>query len=183
VTPPAISFELLDERWLSDVAALVADPEVRRFTRIPEPPPDGFSERWIARYVEARGHEDGEREGFVALDDGGRFVGLGLAPDIDRDAGEVELGYIVPASARGRGIATAILDLLTSWAFSELLAERAYLIIDVQNHASRRVAERGGYLYEGVMRSVLLKQDRRIDAELWSRLPSDPPLSARASAS
>jgi len=28
---------------------------------------------------------------------------------------------------------------------------------------------------EGVMRSTYLKQGRRSDTELWSRLPSDPP--------
>jgi hypothetical protein len=31
-----------------------------------------------------------------------------------------------------------------------------------------------GYVREGVMRSVHFRGGRRIDAELWSRLPSDP---------
>jgi len=48
------------------------------------------------------------------------------------------------------------------------------LIIDVENPTSARVAERCGYRREGVMRSLHLKQDRRVDAGLWSRLPSDP---------
>jgi hypothetical protein len=37
-----------------------------------------------------------------------------------------------------------------------------------------RWTERCGYVREGVMRSVHLKQDIRTDAALWSRLPSDP---------
>jgi len=64
--------------------------------------------------------------------------------------------------------------LLTAWAFAQFGAMRAYLIIDVENRASERVAERCGYRREGVMRSTHLKQGRRIDAGLWSRLPSDP---------
>jgi RimJ/RimL family protein N-acetyltransferase len=60
------------------------------------------------------------------------------------------------------------------WAFGELGAMRAYLVIDVENHASARVAERCGYVREGVMRSIHLKQGERIDAGLWSRLPCDP---------
>jgi hypothetical protein len=36
------------------------------------------------------------------------------------------------------------------------------------------VAERGGYRLEGVMRSIHVKQGRRADAQLWSRLPTDP---------
>jgi RimJ/RimL family protein N-acetyltransferase len=47
------------------------------------------------------------------------------------------------------------------------------LIIDVTNEASRKVAQRSGYAFEGVMRSIHLKQGRRVDAELWSKLPSD----------
>jgi RimJ/RimL family protein N-acetyltransferase len=44
----------------------------------------------------------------------------------------------------------------------------------VENAPSKRIAERCGYQREGVMRSIHLKQDRRVDAELWSRLPTDP---------
>jgi RimJ/RimL family protein N-acetyltransferase len=166
-----VRLEQLDERWLDEVAELVADPEVRRFTRIPEPPPEGFAEGWIGSYQEAR--RDGSREGFAAVDGAGRFVGLGLAPEIDREAGELELGYIVAPGARGRGVATEILRLLTEWAFQDVQAQRIFLIIDVENRASSRVAERAGYRLEGVMRSLHLKPGRRIDAELWSRLPGD----------
>ena len=167
-----VRLELLDQRWVEDVADLVADPQVLRFTRIPEPPPAGFARTWIESYEAAR--IDGTREGFAALDGDGRFLGLGLAPQIDRAAGEAELGYIVARAARGQGVATAILRLLTDWALRELRAQRVILIIDVENPASARVAERCGYRREGVMRSLHLKQDRRVDAGLWSRLPSDP---------
>lgn len=167
-----VRLQPLEQRWLDEVDELVADPEVQRFTRIPEPPPEDFARGWIEMYNEGR--RDGTREGFAALDGDGRFVGLGLAPEIDHDAGELELGYIVASGARGRGVATEILRLLTEWAFQALHAERAFLIIDVENRASQRVAERCGYRHEGDMRSVHLKDGRRIDAGLWSRLPTDP---------
>src|SRR5580700_12019778 len=38
-----IRLEPLDERHLEDVRALVADPDVLHYTRIPEPPPDDFA--------------------------------------------------------------------------------------------------------------------------------------------
>ena len=63
---------------------------------------------------------------------------------------------------------------LTQWAFDEAGALRIVLIIDVDNAASVRVAERCGYVLEGVMRSSHLKQGIRIDAGIWSRIPSDP---------
>jgi RimJ/RimL family protein N-acetyltransferase len=68
-----------------------------------------------------------------------------------------------------------MLRALTSWAFAQG-ALRATLIIGVDNPASERVAERCGYVREGVMRSVYFKAGQRIDAGLWSRLPTDPPV-------
>jgi RimJ/RimL family protein N-acetyltransferase len=167
-----VRLERLDEEWLDHVADLVADPDVLRFTRVPQPPPDGFARSWITSYVVGR--EDRTRDGFAAVGGGGQFLGLGLAPQIDRASSELELGYIVAPAARGRGVATQILRLLTQWAFRDLQAQRIFLIVDVENHASDRVAERCGYRREGVMRSIHLKQGQRIDATLWSRLPTDP---------
>jgi Acetyltransferase (GNAT) domain len=74
----ALRLQPLDERWLDDVAELVADPQVRRFTRIPEPPPQAFARSWIDKYGEGR--RDGTCEGFAVVDGDGRFVGLGWPP-------------------------------------------------------------------------------------------------------
>jgi RimJ/RimL family protein N-acetyltransferase len=162
--------ELLDEQHLGPVAALLDDPDVLRFTRVPEPPPPDFERQWLDRYEAAR--EDGSAEAFAAVDGDGTFLGLALAPAIDREAAEVELGYITAPAARGRGVASEMLRLLTEWAL-EQGAQRIYLIINVENAASERVAARCGYTREGVMRSIHLKQGMRTNAALWSRLPSD----------
>lgn len=167
-----VRLEPFSKRHLGHVAALLADPDVLRFTRVPEPVPEGFERTWLGRYE--AGRRDGTREGFAAVDGGAAFLGLALAPTIDPETREVELGYIVAPGARGRGVATEILRLLTRWAFVDAGAERAYLMIDVDNAASSRVAERCGYIREGVLRSLHLKNDIRTDTELWSRLPSDP---------
>jgi RimJ/RimL family protein N-acetyltransferase len=71
-------------------------------------------------------------------------------------------------------VASAALRALTEWAFSELGAERLELLIATGNDASKRVAERCGYVREGVLRSAYFKQDLREDTEIWSRLPTDP---------
>ena len=152
---------------------LVDDPDVLRFTRVPEPVPPGFADGWGARYE--AGRAAGTMEGFAAFDpSGGAFLGLALIPEIDREARQVELGYLVAPPARGRGIATEMLRFLTRCAFEEAGALRAVLLIDVDNVASQRVAERCGYVLEGVARSLHLKQELRTDTQIWSRLPSDP---------
>lgn len=161
----------LAPRHLDGVAALVRDPLTIRHSRIPEPPPTDFAQQWYERYE--TGRADGTREAFALEDESGAFLGLTLAPAIDRTARTVELGYMVAPEARGRGVATKALRLATEWAFSELGAERIELMISVDNPASKVVAGRCGYLCEGTLRSVYLKPGVRADTEVWSRLPTD----------
>jgi RimJ/RimL family protein N-acetyltransferase len=167
----SVRLELLNEAHLGAFGAMLSDPDVLRFTRVPDPTPDDFAQEWLALYEQGR--RDGTREAFAAFDGDG-FVGLARAFGIDRGEAEAELGYIVAPAARGRGVGTAILRALTDWAFRSTNAERLRLVIDVENAASLRIAERSGYVREGVMRSVHFKGGRRIDAVLLSRLRTDP---------
>jgi RimJ/RimL family protein N-acetyltransferase len=169
----SVRLELLSEAHLGAVAAMLSDPDVMRFTRVPDPTPADFAQQWLTIYE--AGRRDGTREGFAVFDGHGAFVGVALAFGIDRDEGEAELGYMVAPAARGRGVATAMLRALTDWAFAETGVQRIRLVVDVENPASLRVAERAGYVREGVMRSVHFKNGRRIDAVLLSRLRTDPP--------
>ena len=164
-----IGLEPLTAAHVAAVEAMLDDPDVVRFTRIPVPAPPGFAQAWFERYDAARA--DGSREAF-AIVDGGGFLGLALAPTIEREARQCELGYMVAAAGRGRGVATEALRLLTDWAFGQGML-RAELHISVDNVASKRVAERNGYRLDGVLRSLWFKGDLREDTEIWSRLPSD----------
>ena len=167
----AIGLEPCGERHLPAIEAMLGDPDLLRFTRIPEPVPPDFARVWLGLYEDGR--RDGTREAFAIVEDG-EFLGLALAPRIDREAQTAELGYVVSPAARGRGVASEALRHLTSWAFDELGLLRLELMISVDNPGSKRVAERCGYVREGVLRSLHFKQDLRDDTEIWSRLPTDP---------
>jgi RimJ/RimL family protein N-acetyltransferase len=148
---------------------LTADADVRRFTRIPDPPPPGFAQTWCARYTSG----DDTRAAFMAIDADGEPLAVAFAPSLDREARTAELGYAVLPQARGRGVAREALALLTSWAFEDAQMLRLELQISVDNHASERVAAACGYVREGVLRSVHLKAGVREDVALWSKLPTD----------
>jgi RimJ/RimL family protein N-acetyltransferase len=84
-----------------------------------------------------------------------------------------EIAYVIAPYARGLGVATEAVRLLTEWAFASVGLERIQLKIDPNNAASIRVAEKGGYQREGLLRSVMNIRGNRIDALIYSRLPSD----------
>jgi RimJ/RimL family protein N-acetyltransferase len=168
----AIRLEPLTQAWAGEMLALTADPDVVRFTRVPASADAAFAEAWVGRYE--RGWEDGSRAGFTILDAAdGAFLGFAAAVDLDLDARQGELGYMVAPAARGRGIASRALTLLTAWALGPLALERVELRIDPANAGSIRVAERAGYRLEGVLRNLHLKDGIRTDVGVWSRLRQD----------
>ncbi|HLY34577.1 MAG TPA: GNAT family N-acetyltransferase [Jatrophihabitantaceae bacterium] len=167
-----VALEPWGRQHLAAMDAVLSDPDVLRFTRVPVPVPDGFATTWLARYEDGR--KDGVRDAFAIVDEHSHeFLGLALAPRLDAEERTAELGYLVLASARGRGVASAALQALTEWAFGKGM-QRIELLISVDNAGSKRVAQRCGYVFEGVLRSTYLKQGRREDIEMWSRLPTDP---------
>jgi RimJ/RimL family protein N-acetyltransferase len=167
---PELRYEPFAERHLELVEPLLADPEFLRFTRVPVPVPAEFARAWLAAYETGRG--EGTKEAFAILE-GEDLLGLVMAPRIDSGTLTAELGYGVVPAARGRGVATESLRFLTEWALGERKMVRLELMISVDNEASKRVAERCGYVLEGVLRSVYFKQGLRADTELWSRLATD----------
>ena len=167
----AIRLDPLDERYVPDFERLLDDPEVVRNTRVPSSPPPDFASLWVGRYIE--GWQDGSRAGFAILSSAAVFLGFGGVVDLDLDARQGEIGYVVAPEARGRGVASRALRLITRWALDELRLERVELHIDPENTASIRVAERCAYVREGVLRSLHFKEDIRGDTAIYSLLRTD----------
>lgn len=103
----------------------------------------------------------------------GRFLGLISLLDLDPEQRHATAGYWVAREARGRGVATSALRLVSDWAFEVLAVERLELTTAVDNVASRRVAEKAGYRLEGIMRSHMKTRTGRRDSTLYSLLPTD----------
>ena len=111
-----------------------------------------------------------EAEAYIDRQLGRLAEGIGLSfaianADTDRAVGGIGLwlqglvhgrataGYSVAPSARGRGIASAALTALTSYAWSIPGLHRIELYIEPWNVGSTKTAERAGYEREGLLRS------------------------------
>jgi RimJ/RimL family protein N-acetyltransferase len=103
----------------------------------------------------------------------GAVLGFAAIVQIDLEAREGEIGYLVAPAARGRGVARRAVSLLTAWGFDEIGLVRLELRIDVANGPSERVAEGAGYRLDGIMRSKHVKEGRRAHLGVWSRLRED----------
>jgi RimJ/RimL family protein N-acetyltransferase len=64
-----------------------------------------------------------------------------------------EVGYWIRSSRAGRGFVTEAVQALCDYAFTHIGAVRVELVVDEENIASRRVADRAGFQLEGTHRS------------------------------
>ncbi|MGK2949296.1 MAG: GNAT family N-acetyltransferase [Acidimicrobiales bacterium] len=85
-----------------------------------------------------------------------------------------QFGYWLAAGARGRGLATRAVTLMTGWLF-ELGAARVFLTIQSANAASAAVARRAGFTHEGTLRADGVWKGQRQDVDVFAVLPDDWP--------
>jgi RimJ/RimL family protein N-acetyltransferase len=104
----------------------------------------------------------------------GRLLGsIGIRWNERRDVGDI--GYWARRDVRGRGLVTRALVLVSRFALRHEGAARVQLRADVENTASRRVAEKAGFSLEGVLRAAHWNERlrRRQDWAMYSLLPDE----------
>ena len=70
-------------------------------------------------------------------------------------------------------MASRAVRLIVGWAFDTLGLERLEITCGPDNRGSRRVAERCGFCYEGLLRSHLAFRGGRRDTVVFSLLPAE----------
>jgi RimJ/RimL family protein N-acetyltransferase len=157
------------------IVAACQDPEVLRWTLIPEP------------------YTDDDAGAFLALADAGWSIGIAaffamtsagqpdhligsISLDFPRE-GPGDVGYWVAAEARGRGVATRALRLVSHWAFETHGVEAILLRTLDGNTGSERVAAKAGYVVIG--ESTCIQRGRERPNQVWRLEPSAPTLNRR----
>jgi ribosomal-protein-serine acetyltransferase len=82
----------------------------------------------------------------------GALVGTGGLHTIDWSIPKFEIGYWIRTTCRGAGLATEATVALAGMARAALGAHRLEITSDTRNAASRRVAEKSGFVLEGIRR-------------------------------
>jgi RimJ/RimL family protein N-acetyltransferase len=162
-------FELGDATALSIACR---DPEISRWTFMPEQLSVPQAKEWIERAHEALQRAHSLRLAIIDNDDDALLGQIGVGRlNWEQQVGEIF--YWLAAPARGRGVATRAARLVTDWSFTALNLARLEIIVDPRNDASQRVALAAGFTREGVLRSYQRFKDGRMDAVMFSRLPTD----------
>jgi RimJ/RimL family protein N-acetyltransferase len=139
-----------------DVDAITAacqDPEIPRWTLVPSPYTRADAEAFLARSAEEEAA--GQSANLLAVDArDGTLLGSFSVMGLDREPGYGEIGYWVAKEARGRGVATRAVRLLSDWAIRELGLTRVEILAHKDNAPSRRVAEKAGFRDTGELAAL-----------------------------
>jgi [ribosomal protein S5]-alanine N-acetyltransferase len=164
-----VRVRLIADADLPAITAACQDPEIARYTTVPNPYERRHAREWQQRSAAgmAAGTDLGTVIADADTDDVLGSVGIhGIDPATARCAG----GYWVAPHARRRGVASRGLRLLCGYAADELGVARIELWIEPSNIASQRVAESVGFRREGLMRSFMPVAGHRRDMLMYSLL-------------
>ena len=154
-----------------DVTEACQDIETLRWLPLPRPYTRANAEWFIGTFG------PGQREsgaGIVfAIESAGRLAGAIDLKGVNWAARVAEVGYWVAPWARGRGVAAQATRVLSEWAIRDHGFERVQLFAATGNAASQRVAEKAGFVREGVARNACCVPDGRADMVLFSLVPED----------
>jgi RimJ/RimL family protein N-acetyltransferase len=162
-----VALRVPSEQDLPAIERRIVDPDIVRWMGPSEHPARELLERNRTRWT------GGTRATFSVCDRndacrGHVWVEVDLA---DPHRGSV--GYWLLPEARGKGFATRSVRLVCRWAFGELGMARLSLTAQPSNDRSRGVAERSGFVKEGVLRSYEEIGGRRVDCVVFSLVPAD----------
>jgi RimJ/RimL family protein N-acetyltransferase len=173
--PPLADGVVLLRRWtlgdLDCVERASRDARIPEGTTVPARYDDAEGRAWIERQWSRA--ESGEGLS-LAVADAATGEALGAAVLMLRpQPGAAGIGYWLVEGARGRGLASRAVALLSRWALGAGGLARVEALVEPSNVASQRVVERAGFRREGHLRSYLVLAGRRADALVYSLLPGD----------
>jgi ribosomal-protein-serine acetyltransferase len=118
--------------------------------------------------------ENGDFYMFLIFDGStNQVVGFTFLNHVNRQYQMANLGYAVRTSRIGGGIATEAARRLAQYGFEQLGFQRIEIVVQKDNLASLKVAEKLGAVREGLLRNRGIVHGSPYDAYMHSLIPSD----------
>jgi len=126
---------------------------------------------WIMHCGE--GWRSGEHFAFAAFDAStAQFLGSAGLNQRNRPHNFMNLGYWVRTSRQGNAIAVRAARLVAAFGFRQVGLTRIEIVAALNNHASRRVAEKSGAAFEAVARNRIVDRGNAVDAAVYALVPA-----------
>ena len=138
----------------------VKDKEIARYTEnIPYPYPKTDTIKFIKRSDDKIKKGKGYTFG-ITLKEDDQVLGIVSLNSIDHKNKSAELGYWLGKKYWGKGIISEAVRLILGFAFKNLKLHRVHAGVFEKNIASKRVLEKSGFKFEGLLREAVFKHGR-----------------------
>jgi RimJ/RimL family protein N-acetyltransferase len=154
------------------------DPDMIRWTTVPVPE-GGYQLRDAEEFLAltAAGWTHGERLGWTIEAQRGSERGFCGSIDLRLEGDRVaEVGFGLHPEARGHSVMTAALQLVCAYGFEDVGLEVIRWRALVGNWASRRVAAKVGFIFDGMVRRLLVHRGELLDGWIATLTRDDPRL-------
>lgn len=163
------------EKDILSIYEACQDPLIPRFTTVPSPYTMTHATSFIRE--QAPTHFLQKKELLFAITKGlaedEKFCGVISFHTISLHNHTAELGYWMAAPARGQGIGTTAVKLISGYGFSTIGFRRVEALVDTDNIASQALLISAGYEREGIMRKKITRDEgSQIDMALFARIAS-----------
>lgn len=136
-----------------------------------DPHPDKTYTLKYLSYVQSR-YKAGEFFDWAVIHNN-KMIGTCGFTTIDENNLKGEIGYVISPQYQGRGIATEAVLKVIEFGFSTLGLNRIEAHFMPENTSSKRVMEKAGMTFEGIMRGAMLVKGHFIDYGICSILRSE----------
>ena len=86
---------------------------------------------------------------------------------------KAEIGYELHPDYWGQGVMTEVIQKVLEFGFTNLELNRVEAFYDHFNHASRKVLEKSGFHFEGILRNRFYEKGKFVDAAISAILKDD----------
>ncbi|MCF2946431.1 GNAT family N-acetyltransferase [Paenibacillus tarimensis] len=127
------------------------------------------AENLITNWQERFNNEQGIRFG-ITLNNEDHVIGTCGFHNLSRKHFKAEIGYELSPEYWRQGIMREVLDAILIYGFEDLGLNRIGALIDPNNISSRLLLEKSGFKEEGILNEYYYKQNRFVDAVIFSKL-------------
>jgi RimJ/RimL family protein N-acetyltransferase len=170
ITDGVVVLRELREGDRAVVLSMMRDAVVARWLNMPVAPGNRDFDALLR--VAHDGRASGDRIDYTVTEKGDD-VSIGAVIASRRHRDNYEIAYLAREEGRGRGLMTRAVRLLCDWLLEEGVG-RIELRTHPDNEASQKLAQRAGFQREGLERASIWLHGERVDAIVWSLLPTDP---------
>lgn len=173
VGTPRVHVRRIEAGDVKLVTEIFADRQTRRWLPVPPEHGDVDARAWCTDLAEERRDSGAGDHYAVVRREDDRLIGCVWTKRTDWVARFTEIGYAVAAEARGYGLAGEAVVAMAIALLGEHGLQRIEVRVAPGNTASRRVAEKAGFTYEGLLRNAGHGLTGRTDLEVWSFVTAD----------